>query len=125
MSENTETQSNSMDMLKWLIVIALLGGVVAGNYVYEELSVLYRALGAVAGIVIAGFVAASTTKGSAFLTFAKDSRTEVRKVVWPTRQEATQTTLIVLAATVVMSLLLWGLDGIIVRVVSFITGLGI
>lgn len=125
MSENTETQSNPMDMLKWLIVIALLGGVVAGNYVYEELSVLYRALGAVAGVVIAGVVAASTTKGSAFLTFAKDSRTEVRKVVWPTRQEATQTTLIVLAATVVMSLLLWGLDGIIVRVVSFITGLGI
>ena len=125
MSENTETQSNPMDMLKWLIVIALLGGVVAGNYIYEDVSVLYRALGAVAGIVIAGFIAASTEKGSTFLTFAKDSRTEVRKVVWPTRQEATQTTLIVLAATVVMSLLLWGLDGIIVRVVSFITGLGI
>lgn len=125
MSENTETQSNPMDMLKWLIVIALLGGVVAGNYIYEDVSVLYRALGAVAGVVIAGFIAATTGKGSTFLTFAKDSRTEVRKVVWPTRQEATQTTLIVLAATVVMSLLLWGLDGIIVRVVSFITGLGI
>ena len=125
MSENTETQSNPMDMLKWLIVIALLGGVVAGNYIYEDVSVLYRALGAVAGVVIAGFIAATTEKGSTFLTFAKDSRTEVRKVVWPTRQEATQTTLIVLAATVVMSLLLWGLDGIIVRVVSFITGLGI
>ena len=108
MSENTETQSNPMDMLKWLIVIALLGGVVVANYMYEELSVLYRALGAVAGVVMAGVVAASTTKGGAFLTFAKDSRTEVRKVVWPTRQEATQTTLIVLAATVVMSLLLWG-----------------
>ena len=125
MSENTETQSNPMDMLKWLVVIALLGGVVAGNYLYEDVSVLYRALAAVAGVVVAGFVAASTEKGSTFLTFAKDSRTEVRKVVWPTRQEATQTTLIVLAATVVMSLLLWGLDGIIVRVVSFITGLGI
>lgn len=125
MSENTETQSNPMDMLKWLIVIALLGGVIAGNYMYEEMSVLYRALGAVAGVVVAGFVAASTVKGSAFLTFAKESRTEVRKVVWPTRQEATQTTLIVLAATVVMSLLLWGLDGIIVRLIALVTGLGI
>ena len=125
MSENTETQSSPFDMLKWLIVIALLGGVVAGNYIYEDQSVLYRAIAAVVLVAIAGFVASSTEKGSTFLTFAKDSRMEVRKVVWPTRQEATQTTLIVLAATVVMSLILWGLDGIIVRVVSFITGLGI
>jgi len=58
------------------------------------------------------------------LSFAKESRTEVRKVVWPTRQEANQTTLIVLAATLVMALILWGLDGIIVRVVGFITGIG-
>ena len=125
MSENTETQSSPLDMLKWLIVIALLGGVVAGNYMLEDQSVLYRAIGAVVIVGLAGFIAATTEKGSTFLGFAKDSRMEVRKVVWPTRQEATQTTLIVLAATVVMSLILWGLDGIIVRVVSFITGLGI
>lgn len=125
MSENTETQSNGLDTLKWIVVIALLVGVVAGNTAYEEQSVLIRAVGAVIGIALAGFVAATTEKGSAFITFAKESRMEVRKVVWPTRQEATQTTLIVLAATVVVSLLLWGLDGIIVRLVSFITGLGI
>lgn len=125
MSEKVENQSNPLDMLKWLIVIGLLGGAIAANYMYGEISILYRALGVVAAVVIAGFIAASTVKGSTFLTFAKDAKTEVRKVVWPTRQEATQTTMIVLAATVVMSLLLWGLDGIIVRVVSFITGLGI
>ncbi|MCV2886384.1 preprotein translocase subunit SecE [Aestuariibacter sp. AA17] len=125
MSENTETQSNGLDMFKWVIVIALLAGVVAGNYLFEEQSVLIRAVVAVLGVVVAGFVAASTEKGATFINFAKESRTEVRKVVWPTRQEATQTTLIVLAATVVVSLLLWGLDGIIVRLVSFITGLGI
>ncbi len=67
---------------------------------------------------------ATTEKGSTFLSFAKESRTEVRKVVWPTRQEANQTTLIVLAATLIMALILWGLDGIIVRVVGFITGIG-
>lgn len=125
MSENTENQSNPLDMLKWLIVILLLGGVIAANTYYEEVSVLYRALGAVVLVVTAGFIASTTHKGSTFLTFAKDSRTEVRKVVWPTRQEATQTTLIVLAATVVISLLLWGLDGLIVPLVSFVTSLGI
>ena len=124
MSEKTESQSNTMDMLKWVVVFALLAGLVTANTVYAEISVLYRAIAAVVVVVIAGFLAASTVKGSAFLSFAKESRTEVRKVVWPTRQEANQTTLIVLAATLVMALILWGLDGIIVRLISFITGIG-
>ncbi len=125
MSEKTENPSNSLDMLKWLIVIGLLGGVVAGNYMYEEFSVLYRALAAVVLVAIAGLIAASTVKGSTFITFAKDAKTEVRKVVWPTRQEAVQTTGIVLVAVFIVGILLWILDGIIVRIVSFITGLGI
>lgn len=124
MSEKTENQSNGLDMFKWVVVFALLAGLVTANTVYGEISVLYRAITAVVVVVIAGFIAASTLKGSAFLSFAKESRTEVRKVVWPTRQEANQTTLIVLAATLVMALILWGLDGIIVRVVGFITGIG-
>jgi len=105
--------------------LGLLGGIVAANTIFQDVSVLYRALVAVVLVVVAGFILATTIKGSAFLTFAKDSRIEVRKVVWPTRQEATQTTMIVLAATIFMALVLWGLDGIIVRLVSFITGLGI
>lgn len=124
MSEKTENPSNALDMVKWLVVIALLGGLVTANTMYGEISVLYRALAAVAVVVIAGFIAATTTKGSAFLTFAKESRMEVRKVVWPSRQEANQTTLIVLVATLIMALILWGIDGIMVRLVSFITGIG-
>ena len=125
MSEKAENSSNPLDLVKWLVVLVLLGGAVAANSIYGDISVLYRALGVVAAVVIAGFIAASTEKGSSFLTFAKDARTEVRKVVWPTRQEATQTTIIVLVATAFMSLLLWGLDLVIVQLVSFITGLGI
>jgi len=124
MSEKTENPSNSMDMLKWLIVFALLAGVITANYMYGELSVLYRAIGAVVAVAIAGFIAASTTKGSTFLTFAKDSRMEVRKVVWPSRQELNQTTLIVIVATIIAALLLWGIDGILVWVVGLITGIG-
>lgn len=125
MSEKAENSSNPLDLVKWLVVLGLLAGIIAANYMYEDVSVLYRALIAVTIVVIAGVIAATTVKGSAFLTFAKDARVEVRKVVWPTRQEATQTTIIVLVATAFMSLLLWGLDLIIVQLVSFITGLGI
>ena len=124
MSEKTENQSNALDMFKWVVVFALLAGLVTANTMYGEISVLYRAIAIVVVGGIAGFIAATTEKGSTFLSFAKESRTEVRKVVWPTRQEANQTTLIVLAATLVMALILWGLDGIIVRVVGFITGIG-
>jgi preprotein translocase subunit SecE len=125
MSENTVNGSKPLDIMKWLVTLGLLGGVVAANTIFNDVSVLYRALVAVVVVLIAGFIAATTVKGSAFITFAKDSRTEVRKVVWPTRQETTTTTMIVLAATVFMALVLWGLDGIIVRAVSLITGLGL
>ena len=125
MSEKTESTSNPLDMMKWLVIFALLAGLIAANHMFGEVSVLVRALVAVAVVAVAGFIAATTEKGSAFLTFAKESRMEVRKVIWPTRQETNQTTLIVMAATLIMALLLWGLDGIIVRLVAFITGFGV
>jgi preprotein translocase subunit SecE len=62
-------------------------------------------------------------KGRNAIDFAKESRTEARKVVWPTRQEAVQTTAIVLVATLIMSLVMWGLDSILFELVGFVTGL--
>ncbi len=124
MNASTENQpSTSLDGLKWGIIILLLGGAVAGNYVYGEMSVLIRAVAVVALVVIAGLIAIQTEKGRSAVAFAKESRTEVRKVVWPTRQEAVQTTGIVLLATAFMSILLWGLDSFLFWIVGFITGL--
>ena len=124
MNASTEDQpSGSLDSLKWMTVILILAGVVFANYFYGEESVLYRAIGAVVGIVIAGVIAMQTVKGNNAVAFAKESRTEIRKVVWPTRQEAIQTTGIVLFATFIMSLVMWGLDSTLFYVVGFITGL--
>lgn len=123
---NTEDQSGSMDLAKWILVIVLLAGAVVGNYIYgEEISLLIRVIGVLTAIGIAAAIATQTEKGRTALSFAKESRLEIRKVVWPTRKEATNTTLIVLAATAFMALVLWGLDGILVRVVGFITGIRI
>ncbi|NMP33597.1 preprotein translocase subunit SecE [Thalassotalea sp. M1531] len=120
-AENQET--GSLDGLKWGLTALLLIGAVVGNYYFAEQSVLFRAIGVVAAVIVAGLTAMQTEKGRTFVTFAKESRTEVRKVVWPTRQEAVQTTGIVLVATLIMSLLLWGLDSVLFWVVGFITGL--
>ena len=71
MSENTENNSNPLDMLRWLVIFGLLGGVVAVNHYFPELSVLYIALIAVAAVGIAGFIASTTVKGSTFITLQK------------------------------------------------------
>jgi preprotein translocase subunit SecE len=124
MNASTESQpSGSFDFLKWVLVILILAGAVAGNYIYGEQSVLYRAIGVVVAIAIAGLVAMQTEKGRSAVSFAKESKTEIRKVVWPTRQEAVQTTGIVLVATLIMAVILWGLDSVLFWVVGLITGL--
>lgn len=122
MSANTESQSNPMDGLKWVVAIALLAAAVVGNYFYGDVMVVFRALGVILLVALAAGIASRTTKGQAFINFAKESRIEVRKVVWPSRKEATHTTAIVLIATVIVALVLWGLDGILVRVVGMVTG---
>lgn len=125
MSDNAESVSNPLDWIKWVIIAALLGGLVYGYGVYEEISVLYRALVAVGVVVVALGIAATTLKGQAFLGFAKDSRIEVRKVVWPTRQEVVRMTLIILAATAVVGVMLYFIDMIIVWAVGLVTGIGV
>ncbi|KAF7769171.1 preprotein translocase subunit SecE [Pseudoalteromonas undina] len=125
MSTNIETPSSGMESVKWLVAIALLAGAVVGNHMFADQSVLLRAIGVVVAIAAGLAIASQTLKGRTFLAFAKEARIEVRKVVWPTRQETTHTTLIVMVATVIMALILWGLDGILFRAVGFLTGLEI
>jgi len=124
MNASTEEQAtSSFDTPKWGVVFLLLAGAVAGNYFYSEASVLIRAVAVVVAVAVAGLVALQTEKGSNALVFAKEARTEVRKVVWPTRQEAVQTTGIVLVVTLLMSLLLWGLDSVLFWLVGLVTGM--
>lgn len=125
MSEKAENVSNPLDTVKWVLVFVLLGGLIYAYTAFADISVLYRALGAVAVVVVAGLIASTTFKGQTFLTFAKDARTEVRKVVWPTRQEVVRMTLVILAATAIVGVLLYFIDMIIVWVVGLVTGIGV
>lgn len=122
MNASTETQSNGLNGLKWLVVVLLIAVAVGGNAYYAEQSLLYRVLGLVVVSAIGVFVAIQTTQGAAFWKLAKEARTEIRKVVWPTRQESTQTTMIVVAFVFVMSLILWGLDTLLGWLVSLVIG---
>ena len=119
----TETQQNSsFDWLKWLIsAILLIAGIVA-NYYYNYQPWPLRLL---AWLFLLGIVTATvlqTNQGKQLLSFARESRMELRKVFWPTRQETIQTTLIVAAMVVVLALLLWGIDGVLMWLIGWLTG---
>ena len=124
MNAATEAPKSGLDLVKWLVVFAILTLLVVANYIYE-FSTLERAIGLVVMIPLAGFVAAQTGKGRDFLTFAKEAKLEVRKVVWPTRAETNQTTIIVAVVTLIMAVILYLLDMALLKIVSFLTGLGI
>ena len=118
---NSEKSKSSLDGLKWFITILLVVAIIVGNHLYGEQHVVARVAVILLLAILAMVSAAFTAKGKTFIGFAKDARVEVRKVVWPTRQETLQTTLIILVVSSIVGLVLWGLDGIFVRVVTYIT----
>lgn len=122
MNAQTEQTGSGIEILKWVIVVAFLAAAIVGNQYFSEQSLLIRVVAILVAASIAFLVAATTTKGKAALGFAKEARVEARKVVWPTRQETVQTTLIIMVAVAFMSLLLWGIDALLVRIVAFALG---
>lgn len=124
MNSKVETESSRFDSLKWLLVVVLIAVGVGGNVYFAGQSLLYRVIALLILAVLAVIVALQTMRGAEFWKLAKEARVEIRKVVWPTRQEATQTTLIVFAFVLVMALILWGLDTLVGWAASRILGLG-
>ena len=111
-----------VDWFKWIIVVAMVAAGISGNWYFQEQSLLNRALALVGLALVAGFVALQTNRGRALWYFFKEARTEIRRVVWPNRQETTQTTFVVVALVLVFSLILWGLDSVLSWMVSSVIG---
>ncbi|WP_296258332.1 MULTISPECIES: preprotein translocase subunit SecE [unclassified Pseudomonas] len=122
MNPKAEAPDSRFDLVKWLVVVLLVVVGVVGNQYYSAQPILYRVLALLIIAAVAAYVGLQTGKGRAFFVLAKEARAEIRKVVWPTRQETTQTTLIVVAVVLVMALLLWGLDSLLGWLVSLIVG---
>ena len=118
---NKGTASKTLDNLKWLLALLVFGAAVVGNSYFVEVAFLYRVLGVMLLFVIGLFLISLTSFGSNSLKLMKESRTEIRKVVWPTRIETTQTFMIVFGAIVILCLFFWGLESLL----SFLTGLAL
>ena len=123
MSEKAEQGSaGALDAVKWVVVTALVVVAIWGNGYYAEISPLYRALAILALALVAAFVGLQTEQGKAFNQLRKDAAIELRKVVWPTRQETVQTTLIVLVFVVIVALILFLMDWVLNGLVSWVIG---
>ena len=122
MSSKEAAQESKFDLLKWLVVVLLVAAGVVANSYYSDQSLLYRVVGLLVLAGVAGYVAYLTEKGKAFFVQLKEAKNEVRKVVWPTRQETWQTTLMVVAVVLIVGLALWGLDSLLSWIVSAVIG---
>ncbi len=103
---------NMQNYIRWFLGIAIIGLAVYGNAYFAQEALLYRVLGVIVVSALGLFVLSTTVEGRESLKIVLESRTEIRRVVWPTRTETTQTVLIVVVAIFVCALLLWGLDSL-------------
>lgn len=127
MVAKTEVEvANKLDTVKLLLAIVLLLTGIAGFYHFESegLGLIYRVLGLLAFILMALGAVYMTNLGQSIVGFGRESRAEVRKVVWPTRQETIQTTLMVVVTVIILGIFLWFIDMMLVNAVQYLTGRG-
>ncbi|WP_409524608.1 preprotein translocase subunit SecE [Nitrincola sp. MINF-07-Sa-05] len=122
MNSKETSEGSKLDGLKWAVVAVIVTVGVVGNSFFSGESLLYRVLALLVLAAVAGFIVLQTAKGKTWLRLFKEARGEIRRVVWPTRQETLQTTLMVLVAVLVVALMLWGLDSLLGWIVSGVIG---
>jgi len=114
----------SADTAKLVAAILLVIAGIAGFYLLQAKSGWLGWAAVVAGVVLAVAVFGTSARGKALWGFVQDSRQELRKVVWPTRQETTTTTMVVFAFTIIVGLFFWGLDLFLSWATRLLTGQG-
>ena len=100
--------------------VILLLAIYANNY-FSHQAIAIRLIGWIIAALILTSLFFYTALGRRFWAFAQASRAELRKVVWPTREETVRTTLIVMAMVIVAGLFLWGIDTLLLWAVAFLT----
>ncbi len=107
-----------------LLVVAILSAGIFGFYMFADQPLWVRLAGLLAVVTVSVLLAVQTSMGRTLWQFSVDARSEVRKVVWPTRQETLRTLLIVIVAVLLTALFLWAVDSLLFAVVRFLTGQG-
>jgi preprotein translocase subunit SecE len=107
-----------MDKVKLAVAILLVVGGIVGFYWYADQALLYRVLGMLAIFGVAVAIALNTEVGASVVTFGRSATLEMRKTVWPTRKETSQTTLIVVVFVTALGFVIWIIDSILRWIVT-------
>ena len=111
MNSTVENTSGKLDTFKLGLALLILIAALVGFYFYvDQFDLLYRVIGLLVAIGISIAIAYQTDKGREVWGYFTDAQIEVRKVVWPTRKETVNTTLLVIGMVIVVAIILWLLD---------------
>jgi preprotein translocase subunit SecE len=124
MNTQAEAATSVADVVKQVLSVVLVVAGVAAFYYFSEIQLLYRVLGLVVVVLASLGLVLATDLGQSIWSFVLESKVEVRKVVWPTREETTRTTMLVFAMVFIVGLILWLLDMFLFWGVRLITGQG-
>ena len=124
-AKTEEVVSNKLDTFKLMLAIAVLIAGIVGFYYYEAESLLYRVLGVVFAAAVAVAISATTVLGQNLIGFGREARMEVRKVVWPSRQETVQTTFMVIVAVILIGIFLWLIYMLLAEAIQLLTVTGV
>ena len=124
MNTKIDSSPGLLDTVKLVMAAAVLLGGIAAYYVYENESLLLRVAGVLVAFAVGAVIAFQSAQGQALWTFIQGSRIEIRKVVWPTRQETLQTTLTVMVFALFMGVFFWILDLFLLWGTRLVTGQG-
>ncbi len=124
MKSKAETRSSPLDAAKWAAAVALAAGAIGGFYYFGEQPLVFRVPGLLAGAGVAFAILTTTARGRAVWAFGRGAKQEVRKVVWPTRRETLQTTLVVAVVVILVATFLWLMDLLLLWLVGMMTGHG-
>ena len=122
MSLKSELQASRLDTAKLAFAAVLLAVAIVAFYYFADYSTLVRVLGLLVSAGVAVGVIATTAIGGSLIGFFQESRTELRKVVWPSRTETLQVSLAVVAMVLIMGIFLWLFDMLLFWIVRSLTG---
>jgi preprotein translocase subunit SecE len=124
METREDTEPTLFDTAKLLLALVILVGSIFAYYYYSSESALLRVIGVLIAFIVAVWVAFQSAQGQTLWKFIQGSRVELRKVVWPTREETIQTTVVVLVFATIMGVFFWLLDLSLLWFTGFVTGRG-
>ena len=105
--KNIETRSSKSYLI--LAIGVLITGMILFYY-YSDVRLFYRVVGMISVVIFSAFIAYQSDFGKLVYSYVTDSKVELKKVTWPTKQETTQTTLGVIFVVIVVGILLWLFD---------------